>query len=193
MKRYTYREVLRLQNSSFQQLVRFSNALYGQDPAAPRSGGVPRTFDADQVFELFLMGRLVGQLRFGIREAAKLVRRVTQEMEALGLLPSQRFNSNEPMPRIILRIHPGPALEFRQYDFSEPQVRFEQEPRPDGLLHNVVCVNEGPYTAWFWPDNALSLAAEPYYQVSLQNPPMAEVALTDDLRYVLAVLRGLGE
>jgi hypothetical protein len=189
MKKITYKNLQKFVDASFQQLVRFANGLYGQDPEAPRSGGVARSFDADEVFDLFLMARLVGQFRFEIKEAAELVHRIAQEMEGMGLLPSQRLQCEEPLPRITLRVHRGPALEFRIYDFAELQVHYKQETRPDGLLSTIVRVNEGPYTVRFWPENALSLTADPHYPAAAQSP-LAEIHLTDDLTYVLASLRG---
>lgn len=69
---------------------RWAREFIGIDPIAGRFGGVPREFDEEQSFYIFLAGVLVSDLLFSIPEANSIIKRLKPWFKERGLWPGSK-------------------------------------------------------------------------------------------------------
>jgi hypothetical protein len=189
-----YRDLLAVSGRSIQQLRRNALTVLGVDPGAARADGVAREFSLNDGFKVYLMGVLVGDYNLKLEEANYLVLRIINEMEAMevaperepmNLLPSARWMRRDPVPRIVIRVHPNRVCEFRTYERATKEEYLQEERVVDEAMGARIMVtwklmDEGPCFVRFVPESK--------FEDTIPGS-VYEIELTAHLGHYIAALR----
>jgi hypothetical protein len=119
----TNRDLQRLFSKSLVQVKRWAMAALGPDPEAPQGGGVSRLYNNDEVFIIFLYGKVfIKELGMNSEEAMGHINAIKPILFAEGLLPSK--------------------IDFTKW-FMPPRVkkRFEAFSLTNKDFHSILAIN----------------------------------------------------
>lgn len=116
----TNREIARAFHFSLPQVRRWAVLVLGKDPEADKGGGVPRGYDLDSAFKVYLAGILIRYYRIPLKEIQSHLKRTGEFLEKQGLLPSQLGETNK-IPLAQLTIFSGNRLRL-QIEVEEQQI-----------------------------------------------------------------------
>jgi hypothetical protein len=173
MEKVNYGHLISVSGRSPQQVKRYALAFCGVDPNASGGRGITREYEINDGFYIYLIGVLVADYGMQLGEAQSHIYRIIPELDTRGLLPSIRWDRRDPVPRIVLRIHPGHVYEYRTYIKRTP----DETENWDTGDQNV----DDPYVARWVPKGKIGDAAP---------GPVFEVPLTAYLGHYILTLRG---